>query len=429
MSLKYTVIEVFCSEEMAYQGTPLHEAIVDFVRSLKIAARCLVFKATEGCFENGEVATPNILELSYNMPLRIEIVLPSAERDRVLPALETMISQGIVGMRELELYSFKARGSLLPRQIKVKDVMTPEPKTVQVSTPIKEIIQLLSYSNFYGIPVVDEDQRPVGIITELDLIERAGLPLRVGLLSEADWAYIDPALESIAHRQAQEMMTRPVITIGAEDLLTNAVNRMLEKGLKRLPVVDLSGKLVGMLSRWDIFRTITEVSPDWQSMAQQNVEVGNLRYVSDIMRRDTQTVLPGTSIEEIVHLVDANDIQRIAVTDEDNRYLGLISDRDLLAVFANHYPGFWARFAGKVLFAQKGERHKLVGEALRSKTAVDIMRTDLPTVEEHTGLDQAIKLMVTKGVKRLPVVDADGRFKGMLNRSALLHTGFGDPPS
>ncbi len=266
MSLEYTVIEIFCNEEAQYQRTPLHEAVIDYIRSLKIAAHCMVIKGTEGCYENGEVATPTIMELSYKMPLKIEILLPSAKRAAVLPTLREMVTEGAVTFRELNLYSFRTRSSLLPRQIKVRDVMTPSPKTVTPATPIKDIIQLLSYSHFYGIPVVDEANHPVGIVTEIDLMRRGQLPMRVGLLSNVNWEHIDPALDSIAHITAADVMSHPIISIGLDDAVAKAVEQMVAKGLKRLPVVDISGKLVGILSRWDIFRTITEVTPNWKTM-------------------------------------------------------------------------------------------------------------------------------------------------------------------
>ena len=49
MALKYTVIEIFTNEETRYQSRPLHEAVIDYVAGLKIAARCLVLKGVEGC--------------------------------------------------------------------------------------------------------------------------------------------------------------------------------------------------------------------------------------------------------------------------------------------------------------------------------------------------------------------------------------------
>ena len=51
------------------------------------------------------------------------------------------------------------------------------------------------------------------------------------------------------------------------------------------------GRLVGILSRVDIFHTIMRECPDWQAFQKQNITVGNLRFVSDIMGRDTSRFL------------------------------------------------------------------------------------------------------------------------------------------
>ena len=52
------------------------------------------------------------------------------------------------------------------------------------------------------------------------------------------------------------------------------------------------------------------------------------------------------------------------------------------------------------------------------------MNTDIVTVQETTPIDTAIALMTEKGLKRLPVLDPGGKFKGMISRDSLLRTGF-----
>jgi PII-like signaling protein len=79
MPLKYSVIEIFTSEEVQFDGKQIQDAVVQYIRDLKIAARCIVSRGIQGCYESGEVATQKILDLSYHMPLKIEVVLPSPE--------------------------------------------------------------------------------------------------------------------------------------------------------------------------------------------------------------------------------------------------------------------------------------------------------------------------------------------------------------
>jgi CBS domain-containing protein len=424
--LQYKVIEIFTSEKTRWKGRPLDEAIVQYVHDLKIAARCLVTRAIDGCYESGEVATGRLEILSYNMPLRIAIVLPASEIERVLPEVEAMVTEGIVAVHHLDVVSHKTRKQLIPKQIKVRNIMTPDPRKVSLATPLDQVVRQLLSSIFTGVPVVDDADRPAGVITQGDLIYKGKMPMRLGLLAASGSAKLDAVLAALAAKSAKEVMTSPVIVIGQDQFVKEAVDLMLSKRVKRLPVVDAGGRLTGMLSRLDIFRTIMQEAPDWDAFKQQNVTVGDARTVSDIMRRDTHTVLPETSVDEVIRSIDSNDIQRIAVVDKDGRFLGLISDRDLLVAFSpNFSDAIWDQFLSIVPFSERGKRHRELKDHLQAKTAAEVMNTNIVKVQETTPVDEAIALMIQKGIKRLPVLDSEGKFKGMISRDSLLRTGFG----
>ena len=424
--LQYKVIEIFTSEKTRWKGRPLDETIVQYVHDLKIAARCLVTRAIDGCYESGEVATGRLEILSYNMPLRIAIVLPASEIERVLPEVEAMVADGIVAVHHLDVVSHKTRKQLVPKQIKVRNIMTLDPRKVSLTTPLDQVVRQLLSSIFTGVPVVDAADRPAGVITQGDLIYKGKMPMRLGLLAASGSAKLDTVLAALAAKSAKEVMTSPVIVIGQDQYVQEAVDLMLSKRVKRLPVVDAGGRLTGMLSRLDIFRTIMQEAPDWNAFKQQSVTVGDARTVSDIMRRDTHTVLPETSVDEVIRLIDSNDIQRIAVVDKEGHFLGLISDRDLLVAFSpNFSDAIWDQFLSIVPFSERGKRHRELKDHLQAKTAAEVMNTDIVKVQETTPVDEAIALMTQKGIKRLPVLDSEGKFKGMISRDSLLRTGFG----
>jgi CBS domain-containing protein len=245
------------------------------------------------------------------------------------------------------------------------------------------------------------------------------MPVRLGLLAGSDREKMSAILEGLAPRQAKEVMTQPAVTIEQDKLVTDAVNLMLKKQVKRLPVVDANGRLVGILSRLDVFHTILRECPDWQAFKKQEIAV-DLRFVSDIMRRDTSTVLPNTPVAEVIRLIDCNDIQRVCVVDQEGFFLGLISDRDLLAAFSDRHPGIWDYFVSKFSSAQPTQ----LKEDLRTKTAGEVMNANIVTVAENAPINEAIRIMLEKAIKRLPVVDAQGKFKGMVSRDALLRAGF-----
>lgn len=423
--LNYKAIEIFTSEEARCQGKPATDAVVDYIRNLKIAARCIVTRGIAGCYENGEVTTQKLEVLSFNLPVRIYIVLPAAETERVLADLNKMLGDCIIALHDLKVVGHRARKAFFPRQIKVRDAMTMSPKSVSVSCQLIDAAKILLSSIFTGLPVVDKKNRPVGVVTQGDLVSRGGLPLRLGLLAESDPARMEAALSGLSSQTAGDVMTSPAITVSEDRQLSEAVDVMLAKDVKRLPVVDNSGRLTGMISRLDIFRTVMQETPDWKSFQAQKIEVDQLKNVGDILRRDTQTVSPNTSIDDVIQIIDQNDIQRVAVVDNDGKLMGIISDRDLLVFFKQTQEGIW----GLLSRIKKPSRRENpcrddLQTCLINTTAAAVMTTDLITVPENMLIEDAIRLMTEKAIKRLPVVDADGRFKGMVSRDSLLRAGF-----
>ncbi len=420
MALSYRVIEIHTSEEIRLGGKPLYEALVAHVKGLRIAARCLVTRGMAGCYESGEVASRNILTISYNLPVKIEIILPAAEADRVLPDIEAMVTEGIVAVREMTVHSYRTRKHLIPRQVKVRDIMTPDPRCVAEDTAVSEVVRILLPALFSGLPVVDRAGRPLGILTQGDLIYRAKMPLRLGLLAASEPRRRDRALTALAAKSAADVMTRPAVTIPEDRKVAEGVDLMIRNRIKRLPVVNEDGLLTGMLSRLDVFKTITRETPHWETIRRREVTVENLRHVADIMRRDTQTVAPDTPADDVIRIIDADDIQRVAVVDADGIFMGLISDRDLLAAFGGRGLGFWEYLSCRLTHRSGEACPAALRKPLREKTAAEVMQTGLVMVGEHTPFEEAIRLMVEKRLKRLPVVDADGRFRGMISREGIL---------
>lgn len=423
--LPYKAIEILTNEAARYRNRPLVDAVVQFVSQLKIAARCIVTRGISGCYENGELATGRLEILSLNMPIRITIVLPAAETERVVSELNGMIQDGIVMLHDLTVFGYKTRNPFFPRQLMVRDVMTTSPESVSTTTSLSDVVNLLLPSVFTGVPVVDERRCPVGVVTQGDLIRKGGLPMRLGLLAESDDHGLNAVLDRLKSRKTAEVMTTPAVVIAEDRALTEAVDWMLSKNVKRLPVVDGKGRLSGMLSRLDIFRTVMREAPDWKAFRSQKIEVNNVKRVGDILRRDTRSVAPDTPIDQVIQLIDGNDIQRVAVVDPEGTLLGVISDRDLLQFFTSGPSGIWQRLASVKNVFRKGRGRASEPGTLAETTAGTVMTTALVTVQEETVIEEAIALMTEKGLKRLPVVDATGHFKGMVSRASLLRTGFG----
>ena len=101
-----------------------------------------------------------------------------------------MVTDGIITVQQVEVRSHKTRGYLIPKSTRVRDVMTKSPKMVTLETSLDQVAQLLLSASFTGLPVVDAQKRPVGVISQTDLIYQAGMPMRLGLLAESDAANV-----------------------------------------------------------------------------------------------------------------------------------------------------------------------------------------------------------------------------------------------
>lgn len=127
--------------------------------------------------------------------------------------------------------------------MQVLDLMTTEVIKVSPGTPIKEAAQLMFRHRVSGLPVVDDEGRLSGIITEADFLR---LEVARG---EAD----DPApIEAVG-----EVMSSGVVTVGPEEGLAEAAKIMVVQDVKRLPVVDEDERLLGIISRLDIVAVFT----------------------------------------------------------------------------------------------------------------------------------------------------------------------------
>ncbi|MCZ7668243.1 MAG: CBS domain-containing protein [Chloroflexi bacterium] len=162
------------------------------------------------------------------------------------------------------------RSDIAPREPldqPIHEVMRTEVISVSPDTPTHEIVALLLQKGYRSLPVVAENGRLLGIITDGDLLRRVGVSTRLNGAT-TDWQEQFAALSQQAATGAS-LMTAPVITINPTDSLHQAVQKMTSHHLKRLPVVAEDGYLVGWISRVDILRLLDRERPLSKSPAEE----------------------------------------------------------------------------------------------------------------------------------------------------------------
>lgn len=146
----------------------------------------------------------------------------------------------------------------------VADVMIEDVVSVSPSAPLKQLVDLLWVNDVSALPVVDDGGVLKGIVTESDLLARAefkpGTPNGTG-----HKARIYPKLEAALPLTATDLMTSPVVTVKPDDTLIDTARMMRTRQLRRLPVLDQAGALVGMVSQVDLLKVFfrSEETVEW----------------------------------------------------------------------------------------------------------------------------------------------------------------------
>jgi CBS domain-containing protein len=156
----------------------------------------------------------------------------------------------------------------------VKDLMTTPVVTVEPTTPFKEIVARLAEHRVSAVPVVDDSGLVLGMVSEADLLLKEEFP-------EPDkdiprwWtrrAFLER--EKAAASVARDLMTVAVVSIAPEATVAEAARRMHTAGVKRLPVVERGGRLVGIVSRGDLLKVFERSDADIRREIIDDVIVG-----------------------------------------------------------------------------------------------------------------------------------------------------------
>lgn len=186
---------------------------------------------------------------------------------------------------------------------RVQDVMTIEVVVAHPTTRVKQVADLLAGHGLSALPVIDGQGRVLGVVSETDLFGDSQRPAGGPVATTAG-----------------EVMTSPAVTVSPHATLTEAARRMQADGLKRLPVVAGSGRLIGIVSRADLLRPLVRpdehISRDVEELLERKllvaagveVEVrdGIVTLTGQLERRSLISILVGLAdgIEGVVRVED-----------------------------------------------------------------------------------------------------------------------------
>jgi CBS domain-containing protein len=161
----------------------------------------------------------------------------------------------------------------------VGEVMTHEVVQAHRETPFKDVVRLLDRHRISGLPVVDADDKVVGVISGTDLIrhQAAGAP-------------------DCRPVTARELMSTPAVTVHPEQRIADAARVMERHGVERLPVVDEEDRLIGIATRRDLLRVFLRTDDEIRREVRDDVlphALGRPAREVDVSVRDGMVTLHG----------------------------------------------------------------------------------------------------------------------------------------
>jgi CBS domain-containing protein len=193
--------------------------------------------------------------------------------------------------------------------VRVQDLMTTKVLTVRPTTPLKDAAALLAEHRISGLPVVDEERRVLGVVSEGDILfKESGTQCQQGFFDRL-LALPPTGIDlKLAARTVGEAMSVPALTIGPRRPVTVAATTMIEEGVNRLPVVDADERLIGIITRADLVRAFvrsdTEIEQEiredvlcrmlWIEPGDVEVEVaaGEVRLTGEVETKTDAEVIP-----------------------------------------------------------------------------------------------------------------------------------------
>ncbi|MDP2158031.1 MAG: CBS domain-containing protein [Nitrospirota bacterium] len=159
-------------------------------------------------------------------------------------------------LKEIFRCAYRHATERLSRSVKAADIMSRAVYFVRTHTPLRDVAEIMAEKKISGVPVLDNAESVVGIISEKDFLVHMG---------SSDTAHvmgiISACLEGkgclaapIRSKKASDIMASPAITVHEESSAFEIIDLFNNKNINRVPVVDRSGKLTGIVSRADILR-------------------------------------------------------------------------------------------------------------------------------------------------------------------------------
>ena len=249
-------------------------------------------------------------------------------------------------------------------QTSIKHLYQKNIQTILHYEPVDKALAILEKSKESALIVLDDDAKPLGILTERDVSQKAG-----------EWS-------QILQEPVSSLMSSPLKTVSEDMEFREAYVMMNENGFRHLVVVDKKDKLLGIIYEGDFLKHLT------------SEQLLTVKEVHLVMSKNVITVTPDKTLAETIELMLNYKISSIIVV-EDKKPIGIFTERDSIHL---------AR----------------IGDDVLANPIHQYMSSPLKTIHKENSVLEAEEYLNSAHIRRLVVVDDEGKLEGIVTQHDLV---------
>lgn len=314
----------------------------------------------------------------------------------------------------------------------ISDIMTHPVEVMTLDHSVKTFLSFMQVNHVRHAPVVDypqgrlADHEFIGVISQRDV-------LRLGPANVTGKPSVEPdprALRQLLSR----VVTRGAQTVEPETPIGPAVQKMIDLHIDMLPVV-IEKKVVGIVTTTDLLRMVVRTAETigdaccrethhkdpsaWSGGDDADRSLLGAfmtRTGEAVMARNLVTMSPNQTLAEAIGILQRHELRHVPIVDEENRLVGILSDRDVL----RNLP-YISRSMVKASAKFREDLFRVEGsKAVLAQQIETVMTKKLWTIEPNCPLVEAALILMKKKIGVLPVVDSEQKILGIISVVDLL---------
>jgi PII-like signaling protein/CBS domain-containing protein len=402
-------VRIYIGERDTIAGQPLYLAALDRLRH-EGATGATALRGVAGFGPGHRLRTAGAADLDQSPPIVIEWVDRAERVSRVLPALDDLLPNALITIEAVEIYRAVLRAAGPFGERSVGEALDRDVATISIDTPPRAAAELLLERGQGLLPVLDDQERVVGVLAGADLVRRGGLATHPRLFGDLAPPERATLLETLAGRSLIEVMTGEPRTIYVEASIPQAIGMLVEWGLDALPAVDRAGRFAGIFGVEQALRAAIEARAPADGPVRDAEPPAAVRLV---MQTAVPTIAASAPIATALEQLLAAPARYLVVV-EDDRPIGILHDTLIASRLPEPLRAAWLA----LLRAPAGGLPPAL-EFTTELRACDIAEP-APLINALATEDEAIRLMLDAGHERLVVIDGDEQLAGLLARRGLL---------